>query len=92
MAKTRTVSEIPNGVVQINATQLEDLQDQLKTLRAVVLDTLWMARRYANQRKTYAPNMVNQALEKLERIGIEIDDDNTLVEDGNSSPKYLDET
>lgn len=91
MAKTRTVSEIPNGVVQINATQLEDLQDQLKTLRAVVLDTLWMARRYANRRRTYAPNTVNQALEKLERIGIEIDDDNTLVEDGNSSPKYLDE-
>jgi hypothetical protein len=81
MTKIRTASEI---------THNKDLQDQLTILRAVVADTFWMARRYANQRQTYAPDMVNQALEKLERIGVEIADDDTLVQDGNSSPKYLD--
>ena len=60
------------------------------TLRAVIQDIFWMARRYANGRKTYAPDTVNRALGELQRIGIEIDDDHTLVEDGNSSTKWLD--
>lgn len=64
--------------------------EQAVALMEVVRDTFWMARRYANQRKTYAPHTVNRALKTLEEIGIEIDDDASLVQDGNSNSRTLD--
>jgi len=60
-------------------------------LEAILRDTFWMARRYANGRKTYTPNVINNALSQLLDIGIKIEDDNTLIADGNSSSKFLDD-
>jgi hypothetical protein len=65
-------------------------EKQNEILRAVIHDTFWMARRYANGRKTYTPSVINNALSQLLDIGIKIEDDNTLIADGNSSSKFLD--
>ena len=67
------------------------MNTEISELRTIVKEILWMARRYANGRQTYAPCVVNRAINACEKIGIVIEDDNTLVEDGNSNPKYLDE-
>jgi hypothetical protein len=63
---------------------------QNEILRAVIHDTFWMARRYANGRHTYAPTTVNECLDTLESIGIEIEGDETLIQDGNSDMRKLD--
>ena len=56
----------------------------------IIKDTLWMARRYANGRKTYAPGIINDALSTLGHMGITINSDATLIHDGNSSSQTLD--
>lgn len=61
-----------------------------RQLEQIIKDTFWMARRYANGRQTYATWVINQSLDKLAELGIQIDDDHVLVQDGNSSEKYLD--
>ena len=71
-------------------SQLKDERKRTAVLECVVKDTFWMARRYANKRRTYAPSVVNDSLAKLESIGVEISDDHTLISDGNSSGKTLD--
>jgi len=59
-------------------------------LERIIRDTFWMARRYANQRHTYAPTVINDALKQLTLLGIGVHPDNTLLEDGNSNPETLD--
>ena len=34
---------------------------QIKLLKKIIKDTFWMARRYANGRRTYAPSMVRDS-------------------------------
>ena len=41
------------------------LEDENKMLRRCLRDTLWMARRYANGRSTYAVQQYNQTIEWL---------------------------
>ena len=65
-------------------------QTREQILESIIIDTFWMARRYANQRKTYSPTTINNSLKKLEDLGIFIQDDHCLVADGNSSSKTLD--
>lgn len=62
----------------------------MHTLITALKETLWMARRYANGRQTYAPAIVNRHIAEFERLGFKVEDDPTLVEDGNSNPKTLD--
>jgi hypothetical protein len=73
-----------------------------RELEKIVVDTMWMARRYACGRltllprknnldtQTNAPQIVNQCLEKLDKLGIVITDDSTLMEKGNSNGRKLD--
>ena len=65
-------------------------QDKIDALIGIIHNTFWMARRYANGRQTYAPNIINDCLEKLHTLGIDIDPDETLIHDGNSSANTLD--
>lgn len=44
-------------------------------LRGIILDTIWMARRYANGRSTYAPGVVNRCIDLLLNSGINIEPD-----------------
>lgn len=43
---------------------------QQEALCKIVQDTLWMARRYADGRSTYAPNMFNDSVHLLEAVGL----------------------
>jgi len=42
-------------------------------LKDIIRQTLWMARRYADGRSTYAPAMVNECIMKANKLGIELD-------------------
>ena len=46
------------------------LEEENAILRSIVQDTLWMARRYADGRATYAVGMVNDAIDKADEIGV----------------------
>ena len=48
---------------------MNKLEKENEVLRHIVENTLWMARRYADGRMSYAPSMFNQAVTKLIEIG-----------------------
>ncbi len=49
-------------------------------LREICKDLHWMSRRYADGRSTYAPTMVNDAVDYLLKIGVELNNcDGTLL-------------
>ena len=50
-----------------------------KELEEIIIDTIWMARRYADGRKTYAVSMLNDAIDNCERLGVNIKTDHTLI-------------
>jgi len=68
----------------------EKIPAPIYQLEKVILQTFWMARRYANGRKTGVPYTVNECREVLLRLGMTIAPDHTLVDDGNSNPDVLD--
>lgn len=39
-----------------------------KQLKKMIEDVLWMARRYAHNRSTYAPSMVREVFERMRRL------------------------
>jgi len=53
----------------------EELERENHALRHIVRETIWMARRYADGRSTYAPSMVNEAITEALRLGIQVDPD-----------------
>ncbi len=44
-------------------------------LRTIIQETLWMARRYADGRCTYAPSTVNEAIDAALALGLHITTD-----------------
>lgn len=46
------------------------LKEENEILKEIIKDTLWMARRYADGRSTYAPTMFNNAVHRLDRLGL----------------------
>ena len=49
-----------------------------QVLEKIIIDTIWMARRYADGRNTYAVDMVNNALDLCKELNIDIREDDTL--------------
>jgi len=49
-----------------------DAQNALHDLQHIIEETLWMARRYADGRSTYAPETVNKCIDKALEIGIDL--------------------
>lgn len=47
-------------------------------MKKIIRDTLWMARRYANGRQTYAAGMVNGAIDAALSLGIEVEPDSVF--------------
>lgn len=43
---------------------------ELETLKYIVKNTLWMARRYATERQSYAPSLFNECVHKLDEVGL----------------------
>lgn len=50
-----------------------DAQNVLNDLERIIGETLWMARRYADGRSTYAPETVNKCIDLALELGIELD-------------------
>jgi len=50
--------------------QCESLRAENNTLRRIVLEFHWMARRYCNGRMTYAPSFFNEMTRELLAFGI----------------------
>ncbi len=46
--------------------------DRIRKLEYIIRETLWMARRYADGRRTYAPGTVNEAIDLALELGIDI--------------------
>ena len=55
---------------------IEVLKKRVSLLSDVIRETLWMARRYAHKRSTFAPSTVNEAVDTCLSMGLEIRDDN----------------
>lgn len=45
---------------------------RIAQLESIIRETLWMARRYAHGRSTYAPRMFNEAYDTAKSLGINI--------------------
>jgi len=45
-----------------------NIKEQNKALKEIVKDIIWMAVRYAHQRRTYAPSMVRDAMKQFKKI------------------------
>lgn len=54
----------------------KQLEQQNETLRRIIGDIWWMARRYADGRSTYAAGMYNQAVDVALRNGVKLEGDN----------------
>jgi len=56
----------------------QELMDEIVIYRKIIRDSIWMARRYADGRDTYTPQMVEEALEQCAKLHLFIDSDKTL--------------
>jgi len=65
---------LPYGRVDCSSQRVapdaQKLAEENRKLREIVFDTLWMARRYADKRSTYAPSIVNKAIDAAIELGI----------------------
>jgi hypothetical protein len=53
----------------------ESLRRENEKLKSLLGETLWMARRYADGRSTYAPSIVNESIDFAVSLGVRIDPD-----------------
>ena len=51
------------------------LENRCKLLTTIVKNTIWMARRYAHKRSSYATSMLNESIDTALALGVEIEDD-----------------
>lgn len=58
-------------------------------LEFIIKETLWMARRYAHKRNTFAPATVNECIDLAKKLGIKIDEDRMLG--ANKKTMYADD-
>lgn len=56
------------------------IEKENDVLKKIILDTFWMARRYADGRHTYAPSTIRDAYNKLKELGIHIKRDDVIKE------------
>lgn len=54
------------------------LKQENKILKEICQVLYWQARRYADNRKTYAPSLCNRAIDKMRMLNIEVTEDNVL--------------
>ena len=64
--------------------KLTELNNQNEKLKYIIKQTLWMARRYADGRCTYAPSDFNEAVHILDEMGL----GNLMPVDGISNTRF----
>lgn len=72
------------------SNNINQLEKRIALLEECLINTLWMARRYAHNRSTYAPHVVNTAIDILIELGIYItpDVDNDMYADDGMFGKW----
>lgn len=71
-ADLRMESERDEYMAEKTMGYINDLEKENEKLRLIVSETLWMARRYADGRSTYAPLVVNECIGKALELGIDM--------------------
>ena len=51
------------------------LENQIVILKEIIQETIWMARRYANNRRSYATSTVNEYIDIALKLGVNIKPD-----------------
>lgn len=51
------------------------MSERESQMEYIIRETLWMARRYAHGRRTFAPSTVNECINLALKLGIKIDPD-----------------
>lgn len=51
-------------------SRLKQIEEENQALKYIIAQTLWMARRYADGRSSYAVGMLNDAVHELDRAGL----------------------
>jgi hypothetical protein len=51
-------------------SRIKQIEEENQALRYIIAQTLWMARRYADNRSSYAVGMLNDAVHELDRAGL----------------------
>jgi hypothetical protein len=54
-------------------TTIEAVWEENQKLRRIIQGTLWMARRYADGKTTYAPGLVNESIMMAQELGVDLD-------------------
>jgi hypothetical protein len=55
--------------------EIHKIKQENDVMRYIIRETMWMARRYAHKRSTFAPGSVNECIMLAESIGINIEVD-----------------
>ena len=55
-----------------------ELMEEITEYRKIIPNMIYFARRYADNRDTYTPEMVEEAIAKCAELKLFIDDDHTL--------------
>ncbi len=63
----------------MSESEVDLLKRENIRLRDIIERTIWMARRYADGRMTYAVSDVNSAIDQIKELGVEIKSDHTLT-------------
>lgn len=51
-------------------SRIKQIEEENQALKYIVAQTLWMARRYADGRSSYAVGMLNDAVHELDKAGL----------------------
>jgi hypothetical protein len=51
-------------------SRIKQIEEENQALKYIIAQTLWMARRYADGRSSYAVGMLNDAVHELDRTGL----------------------
>lgn len=65
---TKRVWSTDYHVIEYSA--YEELHKKNEKLKYIIRETLWMARRYANNRSTFAPTTFNECVHLLDELGL----------------------
>jgi hypothetical protein len=74
MENKQVDNKTPDAVADQAAT-VARLKHKVAQLSRYLEETLWMARRYADGRSTYAPGMVNAAVDGALALGVPVKED-----------------
>ena len=70
--------------IYVRDVALDAKKDRTEELESIIQDIWWMARRYADGRKSYAVSMYNEAIRRAEMLGMKFKthDESIYAKDG----------